>query len=86
MTKQRKARHKKMDQITEYIQKSLDNAEKSRREYQLFDDIFVYIKDSLPDHINMKNVLISVERIIPYHLSKEVDGIYIGQFNFWAII
>ena len=73
-----------MDQISEYIQESLDNAEKSRREYQLFDDIFVYIKDNLPDHINMKNVLLSVARIVPYHLSKEVDGIYIGQFKDWG--
>jgi len=72
-----------MDQITEYIQQSLLDAEKSRKEYQLFDDIFVYVKDQLPDHINLKNVLMSVERIIPYHLSKEVDGIYIGQFKDW---
>ena len=72
-----------MSQVTEYIQQSLLNAEKSRREYQLFDDIFVYVKDQLPDHINLKNVLMSVERIIPYHLSKEVDGIYIGQFKDW---
>jgi len=73
-----------MDQITEYIQKSLKNAEASRREYQLFDDIFVYVKDRLPDHVNLSNVLMSVERIIPYHLSKEVDGIYIGQFEEWG--
>jgi hypothetical protein len=73
-----------MDQVTEYIQQSFENAEKSRKEYQLFDDIFVYVKDQLPDHINLKNVLMSVERIIPYHLSKEVDGIYIGQFKDWG--
>ena len=73
-----------MDQITEYIQQSLLDAEKSRKEYQLFDDIFVYVKDQLPDHINLKNVLMSVERIIPYHLSKEVDGIYVGQFKDWG--
>ena len=73
-----------MDQTTEYIKQSLLDAEKSRREYQLFDDIFVYVKDQLPDHINLKNVLMSVERIIPYHLSKEVDGIYVGQFKDWS--
>ena len=72
-----------MDQTVEYIKQSLLNAEKSRREYKLFDDVFVYVKDQLPDHINLKNVLISIERIVPYHLSKEVDGIYIGQFKDW---
>jgi hypothetical protein len=73
-----------MSQVTEYIKQSLLDAEKSRKEYQLFDDIFVYVKDQLPDHISLKNVLMSVERIIPYHLSKEVDGIYIGQFKDWG--
>ena len=72
-----------MDQTVEQIKQSLLNAEKSRREYKLFDDVFVYVKDQLPDHINLKNVLISIERIVPYHLSKEVDGIYIGQFKDW---
>ena len=73
-----------MDPLTEYIQESLASVEKARREYHIFDDIFVYIKDNVPDHINMKNVLISIERIVPYHLSKEVDGIYVGQFKDWS--
>jgi hypothetical protein len=73
-----------MDQVTEYIRQSLKNAEASRKEYQLFDDVFVYVKDELPDHVNLSNVLMSIERIIPYHLSKEVDGIYIGQFKEWG--
>jgi len=72
-----------MDPLIKYIQESLSSAENSRREYQLFDDIFVYVKDSCPDYINMKNVLTSIERIVPYHLSKEVDGIYVGQFKDW---
>tara|TARA_R100000008_G_scaffold35346_1_gene20039 strand:+ start:566 stop:1258 length:693 start_codon:yes stop_codon:yes gene_type:complete len=73
-----------MDQLTEYIKNSLIAAENARREYQLFDDIFVYVKDELPDYINLNNVLKSVERIIPFHLSREVDGMYIGQFKDWA--
>ena len=73
-----------MDQLTEYIKNSLIAAENARREYQLFDDIFVYVKDELPDYINLNNVLKSVERIIPFHLSREVDGMYVGQFKDWS--
>ena len=73
-----------MDQILEYMRKSVANAVNFRREYQLFEDIFVYVKDKLPDHVDIENVLDSVQRIIPYHLSKEVDAIYIGQFSDWG--
>jgi len=73
-----------MDQLTEYIKKSLIESENARREYQLFDDIFVFVKDHLPDHVSLNNVLVSIERIIPQHLAKEVDGMYIGQFKEWG--
>ena len=42
-----------MDQTTEYIKQSLLNVEKSRREYQLFDDIFVYVKDQFEKRSNV---------------------------------
>tara|TARA_B100000287_G_scaffold425344_1_gene471493 strand:- start:3394 stop:4086 length:693 start_codon:yes stop_codon:yes gene_type:complete len=73
-----------MDQLTEYIKNSLIESENARREYQIFDDIFVFVKDHLPEHVSLINVLSSIERIIPHHLAQEVDGMYIGQFKEWG--
>ena len=41
----------------------------------------VFIKDLLPDNINIKNVIVSVETLIPPHLTNEVDMVYVGQFK-----
>jgi len=51
-----------------------------RKEYQLFGSIYVYVKDPLPQCVNLTSVLQQVEDIIPHHLTDEVDTIYVGEF------
>ena len=50
-------------------------------EYTLFDDIYVYVKDPLPTHIDFHNVLKKVESIIPRAFLYEVESIFVGQFD-----
>ena len=50
-------------------------------EYTLFDDIYVYIKDPLPDHINFHQILRNIENAIPKSFLYEVESIFVGQFD-----
>jgi hypothetical protein len=50
-------------------------------EYSLFEDIYVYVRDPLPDHINFHQVLRRVEERIPRSFLYEVESIFVGQFD-----
>jgi|TARA_R110000824_G_scaffold233766_1_gene422092 hypothetical protein len=50
-------------------------------EYTLFEDIYVYVKDPLPDHINLHQILKRVEGSIPKSFFYEVESIFVGQFD-----
>lgn len=63
-----------------YIRESSRKAQKTLKEYTLFDDIMVVIKDKVHDDINLDFVFKTVNKRIPAHLSREIDIVYIGQF------
>ena len=65
-----------MDWITESAQK----AKKLRNHYKLH-DIDIFIKDHLPEDIDVDFVLKYVSKRLPQHLLRNVDIIYIGQFK-----
>lgn len=65
----------------EYIIKASRKAIMERREFSIFNDIQVYIKDSLPDSVNMVSVIQKIENSIPSHLIYGVEVIVIGQFD-----
>ena len=65
-----------MNQIQNYIKKS---QKKNKIENYLFKRIAVYEKDKLPEHISIKNVLLTLEKIIPEHLLNDIDYIVIGS-------
>ena len=65
-----------MDWITESAQK----AKKLRNHYKLH-DIDIFIKDQLPEDIDVDFVLKYVSKRIPQHLLRNVDIIYISCSN-----
>jgi len=67
--------------LREYVQRSSEKALNERKEYHLFNRIYVYIKDPLPEHVNLSLILQRVEDTIPEHLTQEVDSVFIGQFE-----
>ena len=67
--------------ILSFIGESLTNADASKREYALFGDINVLIKDPLPEELDLPWVLTTVEQIIPKVFALGVDYIYVGQFE-----
>lgn len=67
--------------LREYVQQSTEKVLSERREYHLFNRIYVYIKDPLPEDINLSLILQRVEDTIPEHLTRDVDSVFIGQFE-----
>ena len=45
--------------------------------------VFVNEADKLPDHIDLQDVIDKVNLLIPRHLCKELDVVYVGHFNFF---
>ena len=67
--------------IKEYIVKSSNKTLNERREYSLFGDIQVYVKDSLPKNVDVSVILRNVENTIPAELAYGVEVIIIGKFD-----
>lgn len=54
---------------------------KERKEFTIFGNIQVFIKDALPDDIDLTNVIMDLEDSIPAHLFYEVETILVGKFK-----
>ena len=66
---------------SEYIKESHKKALKENRERDLHGKM-VYVKDPLPENINLDYVLEYMEKHIPSHLMHLIDAIYVGSFDF----
>lgn len=67
--------------MKKYITKSHKSIMRERKEFTIFGTINVFVKDSLPQEINLTNTIMELEDTIPQHLFHDIDMIIIGQFN-----
>jgi hypothetical protein len=67
--------------LKQYIESSVKQSEKSRREYSLFGHVYVYVQDFLPESVEIVSVLEIIENTIPAHLANEIDTIFIGDYQ-----
>ena len=67
--------------LVDYIKKSLHESAKTRREYSLYGTSYVYVQDFLPENVDIVEVLQAIEDRIPGHMVKEVDTIFIGDYQ-----
>ena len=58
--------------IRTFIEDSSFNNQKNAKEFKIFLDIPVYIKDPLPENINILNVLSEVEDKVPAFLTNRI--------------
>ena len=63
-----------------WIQKSVVKAKKLKDHYAMH-DINIYIKDPLPPEVDPDLVFSSISRMVPSHLLRGIDIIYVGQFD-----
>tara|TARA_R110002124_G_scaffold89937_9_gene229796 strand:+ start:5698 stop:6384 length:687 start_codon:yes stop_codon:yes gene_type:complete len=65
---------------TDYLKLSHSRAQAQRREFSMHENLQIYIKDEMPDGIDIQSILDKINLAIPSHLTSEVDSIYIGMF------
>ena len=46
----------------------------------IFDDVIVFVKDSLPEEIDLKLILQKIEKYVPEQIGRMIDSIMIGDF------
>ena len=63
-----------------YINESSKNNLKQQKEFYLFGDILVLVKDQVPHFIDLGECLNIIEKVIPKHLVYGLDSIFIGDF------
>ena len=63
-----------------WLKESTKRSNKLKDHYKM-QDIDIFIKDPLPDHINPDLVFSTFSKLIPHHLLNGVDIIYVGEFD-----
>ncbi len=66
---------------TDYLEMSSKRSQDQSREFLMKEGLQVYIKDKLPNGINLKSVLDTIGSYVPSHLFSEIDSIYVGLFD-----
>lgn len=64
-----------------YIKEGSLKIRKNNDKFIIFRDIPVYVKDPLPDNVDILEVLHNVEEKIPVSLTNGIEGFYIGFFK-----
>ena len=69
--------------ISEYVKGSDEIVKQQSKEHYLFGNILVYIKDPLPDSVNIINVISAIESTVPAKFAHGLDSVMVGQFDFF---
>jgi len=69
------------DKIENVIRNLLERSRKQNNEYLLFGNLYVYVRDNLPGHIDLEEVFQFIYSKVPQHLFSEIDAIYVGNFE-----
>jgi hypothetical protein len=69
-----------MIKLRNMLKESMARTARNTKEYRLF-DTSVFVKDPLPEYIDLRQILKKIERIVPSHFLMYVDVVYIGEFN-----
>ena len=68
------------NKIVNYIIESNKRSAQNRKEYS-FDNGYVFIKDELPEDIDVQYVIDTVQELVPFHLRTGVETIMVGNFE-----
>jgi len=70
-----------MSNLQSYLESSNEKARDQQKEWKLFGNIDVFIKDPFVTPINVPDIINKFEQLIPSHLTYGLDSIYIGDFK-----
>jgi|TARA_E500000305_G_scaffold80429_1_gene66194 hypothetical protein len=63
-----------------YITETATKALQAHKEFTLYDDAVVLVKDPLPEEIDLPYCLDRIEKTVPRHFSYGLDSVFIGTF------
>ena len=69
------------DKMGEFIRRSSRESKKGQKHLKVFGTIDVFVKDPLPENVDIISVIEDVEEKVPHHLVGEVDALYVGNFK-----
>ena len=69
------------DKIKNVIKTLSERSKKQNNEYIIFGNLYVYVRDNLPSHVDLEEVFQFIYARVPQHLFSEVDAIYVGNFE-----
>jgi hypothetical protein len=65
-----------------YIKKSTERMLLEQKNFSIFDEATsVVVKDKLTNDVSIRKVLNKIQKLIPEKLAKDLDAIYVGQFE-----
>ena len=67
--------------IKNFIFENSYENQRNQNHFKIFGFIDLYIKDSLPEDIDILKVIDQVEERVPFHLTNEIEVFYIGNFK-----
>jgi len=67
--------------MNEYVKNSATTAAALQREKLLHNRVVIYIKDPLPDNVDVDYVISFLEKNVPSQMFYFIDSIFIGQFK-----
>tara|TARA_R100000008_G_scaffold60133_1_gene37735 strand:+ start:5122 stop:5811 length:690 start_codon:yes stop_codon:yes gene_type:complete len=70
-----------MSNFQSYINTSNNKARSEQKEWKLFGNIDIFIKDPFVNVVNMQEFITKFEHLIPERLTYGLDSIYIGHFK-----
>jgi hypothetical protein len=66
--------------LLEFIKKTLSDQKSQRTEYP-FGQGYAFVKDPLPENVDIEHVLNTVSEIIPPHLLELIESVLVGEFE-----
>lgn len=69
------------DAVEKLIRESVRRNKKGRREYHLFSNTLISVKQDVLPNIDFDEIIGEIERTMPPHVFEEVDNIFIGSFS-----
>ena len=67
--------------MKQYILESSKKSKRRQQHFVIFGDVDVFVKDPLPEDVELDQVLRDLERIIPKNFTRNLDIIYVGDFD-----
>ena len=69
------------DSVKNIIKTLSEKSYKQNGQYTLFGNTYIYVRDPLPENVDIEEVVQFLYSKMPQHLFSEVDAVYVGNFE-----